>query len=90
MRTTFWPQGRRIVRASGELVVSINRLLEARAFNPDEIKLLAGAFEAALGDLNLVDRTDPATELVAKRIIELALRGERDPVRLREAAVKGT
>jgi hypothetical protein len=74
----------------GELVVSINRLLEARAFNPDEVKLLAGAFEAALQDLNLVDRADPATELVAKRILELALRGERDPVRLREAAVKGT
>ena len=86
MRTTFWPQGRRIVRPSG----GINRLLEARAFNPDEVKLLAGAFEAAPRDLNLVDRTDPATELVAKRIIELALRGERDPVRLREAAVKGT
>ena len=70
--------------------MSINRLLEARAFNPDEVKLLAGAFEAALQDLNLVNRTDPATELVAKRIIELALRGERDPARLREAAVKGT
>ena len=40
-------------------------------------------------ELRLVDRTDPATQLVAKRIIELAQQGERDPIRLREGAVKG-
>jgi hypothetical protein len=48
------------------------------------------AFEDALRELKLLDRTDPATHLVAKRIIELAQNGERDPVRLCEAAVKGT
>jgi hypothetical protein len=37
--------------------------------------------------LGLVDRDDPATLLVAQRIIELAKQGERDPVRLREGAV---
>jgi hypothetical protein len=34
--------------------------------------------------LGLTDRTDPVTELVAKKIIELANRGERDPLRLRD------
>jgi hypothetical protein len=38
--------------------------------------------------LRLVNRDDPATEIVAKKIIELAQRGERDPVRLRQAAVQ--
>jgi len=47
------------------------------------------AFEEALRELGLVDRTDPATHLVAKRIIELAQQGERDPIRLREGAVQG-
>jgi len=73
----------------GGLFVAINRLLKGRAFTPEEVELLTAAFEDALRDLNLVGRTDPATELVAKRIMELALRGERDPVRLREAGVKG-
>jgi hypothetical protein len=44
--------------------------------------------EEALRDLRLVDRNDPATLLVAKRIIQLAQQGERDPIRLREGAVE--
>jgi len=67
----------------------IKRLVEGRAFDPDEVELLVRVFDAALRDLNLTHTADPATELVAKRIIELALQGERDPVRLHEAAVKG-
>jgi hypothetical protein len=70
--------------------VPITRLLHGAAFSPDEVAVLSGAFEAALRELRLVDRSDPAVELVAKRIIDLAGRGERDPVRLREGAVKGT
>jgi hypothetical protein len=45
--------------------------------------------EEALRDLRLVDRNDPATLLVAKRIIQLAQQGERDPIRLREGTVGG-
>ena len=66
----------------------IERLLQGRAFGPDEIKVLSSAFEAALIQLNLTDRTDPRAQAVAKRIIELAQQGERDPVRLREGGVK--
>jgi hypothetical protein len=71
--------------------VPIQQLLkdQRHAFGPDEIKLLSTAFEEALRELRLVDRTDPATQLVAKRIIELAQQGERDPIRLREGAIKG-
>ena len=46
------------------------------------------AFEDALRELGLVDRNDPATLMVAQRIFELAKRGERDPTRLRDGAVK--
>lgn len=66
----------------------IHRLLEHHAFGPDEIKVLTTAFESALRTLRLVDRTDPATEIVAKKIIELAQQGERDPERLRQRAVE--
>jgi hypothetical protein len=67
----------------------MKRLLEGRVFSPEEVELLTSAFEAALRELNLTRRTDPAVELVAKRIINVAARGERDPVRLREAGIKG-
>jgi hypothetical protein len=68
--------------------VAIYRLLKDHAFGPDEIKVLTTAYEEALRALRLKDRSDPATEMIAKKIIELAQRGERDPVRLRERAIR--
>jgi hypothetical protein len=47
-------------------------------FGPDDLSAMTAAFEGALAKLGLKDRTDPATELVAKRIIALAKQGERD------------
>jgi hypothetical protein len=58
------------------------------AFGPEEIKILTAAFEDALQTLRLVDRTDPLTNIIAMRIIELARLGERDPVRLRDYAIE--
>jgi hypothetical protein len=68
--------------------MAIYRLLKNRAFGPDEIKVLTAAYEEALRTLRLANRSDPKTEIVAKKIIELAQRGERDPVRLRECAIR--
>jgi hypothetical protein len=57
----------------------INHLLKERhSFGPDEIKVLATAFDAALLELGL-GRTDTAALLVAKRIVALAQGGECDP-----------
>jgi hypothetical protein len=47
----------------------IYRLLRGHAFGPEEIKILGDAFEDALRTLRLVNRDDPATEIVAKKII---------------------
>jgi hypothetical protein len=67
----------------------IHRFLEGnRSFGPDEIDVLVTAFEDALRQLQLSDREDPVTLTVAKRIIELANQGERDPVRLRDRALE--
>jgi hypothetical protein len=66
----------------------ITRLLQDTAFGPDEIAVLVAAYEDALRALSLVNRTDPATEMVAKKIIELAKQGEHDPVRLRERVIE--
>ena len=61
---------------------------EQEAFGPDTVAVLAVALEDTLRQLRLVARNDPAVTIVAKTIIELARRGERDPVRLREQAIQ--
>jgi hypothetical protein len=66
----------------------IVRLLQYEAFGPEDIKVITAAFEGALSSLGLVDRADPLTEIVAKKIIECAQTGERDPIRLRDGALK--
>jgi hypothetical protein len=65
----------------------ITRLLQNASFGPDEIRVLVRAFDDALGTLG-VDRNSPVAEALAKKIIELAREGERDPSRLRQRAVR--
>jgi hypothetical protein len=48
---------------------------------------MALAYEGALIDLKLKDREDPLMELIAKKIIEYAQRGEWE-FKLREHVVK--
>jgi hypothetical protein len=57
------------------------------AFDPDAIARLDVAYRATLHQLGLVDREDGATLMVARRIIDLATQGERDPERLVAATV---
>jgi len=44
--------------------------------------ILANVFERVLQKMGLSDREDHATTLVAKKVVELAQQGERDPRRL--------
>jgi len=56
----------------------------------DEATLAMGtAFDQACGSLRHVACTDKVRELIAKRIIEAAKNGERDPVRLQSQAMMG-
>jgi hypothetical protein len=49
---------------------------------------MSAAYEEALRVLQLADRQDAITELVAKKIIEVAGSGERDPARICEQALR--
>jgi hypothetical protein len=69
-------------------------LLSNAAFDSEDTELLGAAFEAAWEKLNtagsaLAEGSEAALtrELLAKRIIELAKRGERNPDRLAEMAL---
>jgi hypothetical protein len=54
-------------------VVAIYRLLANAAFDPDKVRVMIEAYECACRELELSgDRTDQLTELVAKKIIEIA------------------
>jgi hypothetical protein len=46
------------------------------------------AYERTLRMLSMVDRSDPITQLIAKKIIELGQRGVREAKKLSEMAVK--
>jgi hypothetical protein len=61
---------------------------EQEVFGPDTIAVLATALKDALHHLRLLDRNDPTVNKVAKKIIELARQGERDPSRLRDRAIQ--
>jgi len=65
----------------------ITRLLRTSTFNPDQVRELIYAYESVLDSLSLKDRTDPITELIAKKIIECAKDGEFDRVKLRDCAL---
>jgi len=48
---------------------------------------MTAAYEKALHKLGLIDRTDPITEIVAKKIIEVVQSGERNPARISRRAL---
>jgi hypothetical protein len=49
----------------------IRRLLENSSSPPEEISRLIAAYEQTLHVLNLINRDDPLTELVARKVIEI-------------------
>ena len=66
----------------------IRPLLEAEgAFTPDDIPIIAQAFDEVLRVKRLVDRKDPAVLMIARLTIQIAMTGERDPVRITEAVL---
>jgi len=67
--------------------LAIYRYLEDTAFEPEDIKVITAAFRVALKGLRIVDDKSPMAELIAKNIVDVARRGERDPTLLHERAM---
>ena len=66
----------------------INRLLADSKLGSDEIENLNRAFKQALRSLHLVDRNDPLSDIVARKIIEIAATGIGDATEIADIAVK--
>jgi len=58
-------------------------------FDDEAIRTMGAAFDQACRSLRHFAHFDRVPELVAKRIIEAAKKGERDPIRLHWQAVMG-
>jgi len=57
-------------------------------FTPEEIIVLGNVFEDVLQTLGLVDRNDPLAEMIAKKVIEFATAGIREPDRLKAVTIQ--
>lgn len=66
----------------------IYRLLRNLPMGSDEISRLTTAYEKTLHTIGLVDRNDPLAEMIAKKIVEIAQTGVRDPAKLSALAIK--
>ena len=56
-------------------------------FDPEAVAIMSSAFDAALASLNDQNQSPTIREIIAKRIIAAAMKGERDPERLRQEAI---
>jgi hypothetical protein len=65
----------------------INRFLERGKLQPEQVERLNKAFEIALFSLR-VDRNDPMVDILAKKIIEIATTGIRDPREIADTAIR--
>ncbi|HWP16793.1 MAG TPA: hypothetical protein VNM46_14295 [Xanthobacteraceae bacterium] len=65
----------------------INRLLAQTAFDAEETREIIHAYESVLAFLNLTERTDPATEMVASQILKCASDGEIERQRIHDCAL---
>jgi hypothetical protein len=68
--------------------MALYRLLRCSAFEPDEVRQVVKAYEDALSVLGFPSRDVPVTEIIAKKIIEVAQTGERDPARICMRAIE--
>jgi hypothetical protein len=67
-----------------QMLVRLVKEEQGGVFDPEDIAIMATAFDRLLADLKLVDRADPVVTMVAKLVIELVRNGERDLERIRQ------
>jgi hypothetical protein len=68
--------------------MGVYHLFRDRPFEPEAIAVMTSAYSDVCHALGLCDRDQIKTNAVAKKIIELSQRGERDPTRLRESVLR--
>src|SRR5258705_1733347 len=60
---------------------------DSGAFTPEEAEVLISAFEITLQKIALAKREDQISLMIAKKIIAIAMSGERDPQKISASAI---
>jgi hypothetical protein len=76
-----------VLSAAVGAAMPIHPFLQPGAFGPEVTAAMSEAFEAACNELNAAGQPKVAPDVIAGRIIAAARSGERDPSRLRAAAL---
>ncbi len=59
------------------------------SFDPETLRALGAAYDLAVAGLNDGGQPDTVCEIIASRIVAAATRGERDPQKLCQVALRG-
>jgi hypothetical protein len=68
--------------------MAVYHLFQHEAFEPEAISTMTRAYADVCRTLGLNEYDDPQTSVVAKKVIEFAQRGARDPIRLRDCVLQ--
>ena len=68
--------------------MAIYRILKQSSFRPSDVERMTSAYEDTLRFLGVVDRNNPVTEIIARKIIEVAQSGELDALAIRTRAIE--
>ena len=68
--------------------MSPHKLIQGAAFEPETVRVLSQAYETAVRLIGK-GQPGPVLETIAKRIIESATAGERDPQKMVDHAIRG-
>lgn len=68
--------------------MAVHRLFKNKAFEPEAITMMTSAYAEVCLTLGLSDRDHRQANVVAKKVIEFAQRGVRDPVGLRDRVLQ--
>ncbi|APO52723.1 hypothetical protein BDS110ZK4_13460 [Bradyrhizobium diazoefficiens] len=72
----------------GAELMPIYRLLQNLPMGPEEVNRMTTAFDKALRTIGIKDRSDPMAEMIAKKIVEIAQTGVRDPAEISAQAIR--
>lgn len=64
--------------------MTVSRLFKNKPFEPEALAAMTRAYIDVCRELGLNDGDRPRANAVAKKVIEFAQRGDRDPGRLRD------
>ena len=68
--------------------MAIYKLIQNTPLGPDEIRRLVAAYEETLRVLGLRERDDALTQVIAKKVFEIAQTGIEDPAAISKLAIK--